>query len=358
MIPRESSQRLDLIRFPLIVGIVFLHNYEAKVALSAGDMGIAQPHQLEHFVRTLISQGLARVAVPFFFLMSGYLFFAGAAFSKDVYLHKLRTRARTLLLPFLFWNVLTLAVFALAQALPSTRAFLSGNSAAIAGYGPFDYLAAIFGIGRYPIAYHLWFIRDLMILALLAPLIHLAHRISAPLLLAALAVCWLAPAWPFDAPRPDAALFFCLGAFLGSREYDIFLFDRFWAIGALIYVPLVVYHSVVPEAMVPLYSRKIEVTLGLLLAMFLTKRAAAAPRVRDMLLSLSGASFFVYASHEPLLTISRKVAYRYLAPESSLLSLALYFMIPAAVVAFQLLIYRKLSASLPGFANAITGGRR
>ncbi|MBU1229077.1 MAG: acyltransferase [Proteobacteria bacterium] len=358
MIPRESSQRLDLIRFPLIVGIVFLHNYEAKVALSVGDMGIAQPHQLEHFVRTLISQGLARVAVPFFFLMSGYLFFAGAAFSRHVYLNKLCTRARTLLLPFLFWNLLTLAVVALAQALPATQAFLSGNSAAIAGYRPLDHVAAIFGIGRYPIAYHLWFIRDLMILVLLAPAIHYANKISAAVLLTTLAVCWLAPAWPFDAPRTDAALFFCFGAFLGSRGYDIFLFDKFWAICALLYVPLVVYHSIVPESMVPLYSRKIEVTLGMLVAMFLTKRAAAAPRVKELLLSLSGASFFVYASHEPLLTISRKVAYRYLAPESSLLSLSLYFMIPAAVIAFQLLFYRRLAACFPGFASAITGGRK
>lgn len=79
MINAESSLRINLLRFPLIVGVVFLHNYEAAVGFNGGTMtiGLSQNNFVSDFVRYLISKGVSGIAVPTFFMISGYLFCAG-----------------------------------------------------------------------------------------------------------------------------------------------------------------------------------------------------------------------------------------------------------------------------------------
>ena len=72
----ESSVRLSLLRFPLIVGVVFIHAYETMVGFSGGTVGVSQNNFVTEFIRNLISQGFARIAVPMFFLLSGYFFLA------------------------------------------------------------------------------------------------------------------------------------------------------------------------------------------------------------------------------------------------------------------------------------------
>ena len=47
------------------------------------------------------------VAVPVFFIISGYFFFYQTkAFGKEAYSKKLRKRIKTLLIPYLLWNLL------------------------------------------------------------------------------------------------------------------------------------------------------------------------------------------------------------------------------------------------------------
>lgn len=68
----HSSARLSSLRFPLIVGVIFIHAYHAQVGFSSGIAGVGNSGFISEFVRSLISQGIARVAIPLFFVMSGY----------------------------------------------------------------------------------------------------------------------------------------------------------------------------------------------------------------------------------------------------------------------------------------------
>lgn len=71
----ESSLRISLIRFPLIVCVVFIHAYGSTVGMAGMQIGVTNTNFAADFVRNIISQGIARTAVPLFFLISGYLFF-------------------------------------------------------------------------------------------------------------------------------------------------------------------------------------------------------------------------------------------------------------------------------------------
>lgn len=100
-----QSKVIDVLRFPMIVGVVLWHSFfEGIMGLDIPDSGIPIYHTTSFF----ISRILASVAVPLFFFISGYLFFFRTTFSVDVYKKKLKSRIKTLLIPYLFWNFVVL----------------------------------------------------------------------------------------------------------------------------------------------------------------------------------------------------------------------------------------------------------
>ncbi|MBP3981946.1 acyltransferase [Acidovorax sp. JG5] len=207
-IDKASSERLTTLRFPLIIGVVFIHAYNTEVGFSNGVIGIDNTGYWVNFCRNLISQGMARVAVPLFFLISGYFFFIGFSFSAKNYKTKLKSRLKTLLIPFLFWNILTLFLIALAQHIPTTQSFFSGKNASISKFEIFDYFNAVFGIDRSPISYQFWFIRDLIVMVLIAPAIYFLLNKASKIVLLVLFSLWLLSAWPIYIPSVTAFLFF------------------------------------------------------------------------------------------------------------------------------------------------------
>jgi surface polysaccharide O-acyltransferase-like enzyme len=203
MISSESSLRLNLLRFPLIVGVVFIHASATKV-------GLSQPVFIVDFVRNFISS-IAAVSVPTFFLMSGYLFFVKFSWSKQSYIAKLKTRVKTLLIPFLFWNTVAFIIVAIAQAIPATRVFFSGNRPPVSSFTSiFDYLNMLIGITGLPIADQFWFIRDLMILVLLVPFLSIIIRFLPLPFIGVMLACWLTGIWILYVPSSVAVLFFLL----------------------------------------------------------------------------------------------------------------------------------------------------
>ena len=66
-----------------------------------------------------VAYGLCASAVPLFFLISGFLYFTGceSQFGLKDYMAKNRKRLRTLLIPYLLWNIFTLLLFGAVQTL-------------------------------------------------------------------------------------------------------------------------------------------------------------------------------------------------------------------------------------------------
>jgi surface polysaccharide O-acyltransferase-like enzyme len=166
-----SSERLSIIRFPLIVGVVFIHTYGTNVTFSGNQSGIENVGLFAQFIQDVLSQGVARLAIPLFFLLSGYFFFLGLEWTVQSYVNQIRKRINSLLIPFLCWNILILMAYTIIQEIPSTANLLSGEKKNILYYNIFDYFNAIFGITKFPIAYQFWFIRDLMVVSLMSPVL-------------------------------------------------------------------------------------------------------------------------------------------------------------------------------------------
>lgn len=357
MLDSEQSLRLNLLRFPLIIGVIFIHASTSTAVFSDRVIGVNQTDFVTDFIINFISNGVARIAVPLFFLMSGYLFFVGFEWSKERYFLKLRARIKSLLVPFIFWNIVTLTINALAQTIPATKIYFPGNYPLIASFSSFDYLNAVIGFNRLPIAYQFWFIRDLMILILLVPFINIFLKVVPQPFLIIVFISWVLSIWPFYAPSSDATLFFCVGAYLALMNKNLFAVDKYGTMLVLSYLIIAALDAFFIREPFNPYLHKVSIILGILSALLTTKFLSRTESLKSIILWLSSASFFVYAIHEPLLTILRKVSYKLISPETSSLILLLYFVIPIVVIVFSVIAYRVFVGVAPRFTSVVTGGR-
>jgi len=351
------SAETDFYNFPLIIGVVFIHAYGTDVGFSDGNIGVANTGYLVDFCRDLISQGIARVAVPLFFIMSGYFFFLRFSFSLENYKTKMKCRLKTLLIPLIFWNILTLCLIALAQYLPATKMFFSGKSYPISTFGMFDYLNAVFGIDRFPISYQFWFIRDLMVMVLIAPAIYPLLNKAPKIVLFVLFSLWFLNLWPVYIPSAAAFLFFYAGGYVANSNANLFALDRFGPFILLLYLVTLFIDTSTKDYLFNDYIHKVGILLGIDASLFVTNAVVKTIYIKRALLWASGCSFFVFAVHEPLLTVVRKVSYKVLQPSSDLSVLSLYFITPAFVIVFSTLAFIVIKSLAPKFLSVISGGR-
>ena len=96
------SDKLKVVSFISMMLVIFLHAYNLIVRLKTGPVVIDRGYNF--FIQEFISQGLARIAVPLFFTISGYLFFLNLNGTLNEFKEKYRTRTKTLLIPYLFWS--------------------------------------------------------------------------------------------------------------------------------------------------------------------------------------------------------------------------------------------------------------
>lgn len=353
----ESSIRLRLLNFPLIVGVAYIHAFPTVIRYGHASLGTNKVNFLTDFVRVLISQGVARIAVPLFFLMSGYLFFYGFTWSWRAYGNKLASRVRTLLVPYLFWTMLGVLIAYVGQSIPASRDYFSSGGPLIADYSGFQLLNAWLGITSAPESYHFWFIRDLILLMILSPLLVVILRYAALPFIAVLFLLWITSTWPIYTPDVVGVLFFSVGAWVGLRGGSLFAFDQYGRWFLLAYLPILLADVIWNDAVFNTALHRSGVVVGLIAVLYLTKRALRHTRLTGTLLWLSGMSFFVYAAHVPLLGIVRTVAYRYLPLDGPYTILLLYLLLPALVVIFLVGLYQMLARITPGALRVVTGGR-
>ena len=168
-----QSKVIAFLRFPLVVLALFMHCNYTTLGGEWGSLPFASG-----FIQ-VVSQRIAPMACPFFFFISGYLFFKTGFFTMDLYVKKLTRRFLSLFTPFLLWNLLYL-VLVIIIGLFSSRVPILGipieEMSFVNGLKALWNIALIPGGNTLaaPVAVPLWFVRDLMVTVILSPLIYLA----------------------------------------------------------------------------------------------------------------------------------------------------------------------------------------
>src|ERR1017187_8695380 len=311
MLDRNISVRIAVLRFPTILGVLFIHGTTTTMHTAEGVLGTNGSSPVVDVVKYIVASEIAAPAVPILFLISGFLLFEGFEMTWSACKGKLRRRLETLLIPFLFWNLLTLGLLLLGEIRPATRSYFVGNPQwpLLTSFGWMDYLRA-FGIGgAYPIAYQFWYVRDLMGLVLLSPLIWVILKSKAALpFIICVSLLWTIGWWPLLWPNVGVVFFFCLGAYLSSNKMDICILDARgkWIILAA-YIPMLFIDVLSRGSAENNLFHKATILLGITIAWWLTSLVCLNPALTTRLTHLGEASFFVFAAHEPVLTIFRRL---------------------------------------------------
>lgn len=149
MVDAQISSKISKLGFVAAVLVVMIH----------ADVQEGCPESVR-LVKDLVTGGVCGLAVPFFFAVSGYLL-AGHAGEAGWWGSALKKRVWSLLVPYLIWNV----VFFVAD-IPRSGASAFGFATCL-GLNPFEM----------PGVYPLWFVRSLMILVVISPvLVRLVRR--------------------------------------------------------------------------------------------------------------------------------------------------------------------------------------
>lgn len=353
------SKAITFLRFPLIVAVVFIHSDFNDLMVNGTLLVSAGQFPIYDSAYHLVSNELARIAVPLFFFISGFLFFYHSDFSKKTYVAKLKKRSKTLLIPYVFWNLLVASLLLAVQLLfPSIT---SGRTGRLIDNSWLDWLGLLWTYrDGYPVCFQLWFIRDLIVVVLFSPIIYYLLKYCKVLGIIALGSLWLSGLWQ-DVPGfgVTAFFFFSLGAWfsISQRDFTVDFSSMRWT-ATLIYVALValdtwLWNSQVTDAP---YVKKIGIIVGIVTVISWTAYGIKENRIQPNAF-LAGSSFFVYAYHGMFISFVIKCYAKLLFPIEEWMLLVGYILIPLLTVGIGVCIYALLRKYFPTLTALITGGR-
>ena len=157
---RTFHNKVYWITFLFSVLVIWVHSYNGVLYL--GNEGAAYSVvRLERF----IGNALGQLAVPGFFMVSSYLFFRN--FRLEILKQKWTSRIKSVLVPYIVWNSLYYFGYVIGSRLPVISDIIGKGTI------PFNLPSAVDSVLHYTYNYVFWYLYQLILLIILAPLIYL-----------------------------------------------------------------------------------------------------------------------------------------------------------------------------------------
>ncbi|MBR1447189.1 MAG: acyltransferase family protein [Prevotella sp.] len=290
------SETITFLRFPLTMIIVMYHCYCVQT-----------PNNQPLYAAVTYPFGLmiGETGVPAFFFISGFLFF----FSQRKYSQKLRTRLNTLLVPYLIWNAVVLLGYIALMVVGHPLQIADKN---ILDFQFIDYIRAFVDRGQWehgngqPLLCPYWYIRNLIVLSLAAPLIGIAMKGRKALaILFTLLIWWLS--LPYNGMIAQSLLFFSMGSLFSVNKISPLALTkgRTGHIIIMLWCLAVVYdwlsHFCCP-IWGSLYVHRLVLILNIFMLFYVGSHIFMKYKMPEI---LTKSSFWIYTTHYPLTLLIR-----------------------------------------------------
>lgn len=355
-----QSKTISFIRFPLIVLIVYIHNQGMGTPLGEVSISWANFSDIDAYnlLRLVITEVIARVAVPAFFILSGYLFFFGkTSFSRETWLTALKKRFWTLFVPFVLWNIIAACLARIAN----TSINLNVVSIFLNNCNPSEW-TDFFGKQHnfyFPLNVPLWYIRDLIILCIVSPLIFCSIK-YVPKVFGVFLFFLAVTGYNFDLVgiNYNSLIFFGIGAYFGIYQINILSFGQRYKLPFLI--------STIVLGVLFVYLRSVRGTLFWinypfficfffsLLVLIATSLERGSIRLHPLLVK---SVFFVFALHNMPYFMALPLPWLKFFPSSTLVFAGAYLLTPIIKISLCLLLYIILDKVSPKINGLLSGNR-
>ncbi|MEG0214696.1 MAG: acyltransferase family protein [Hungatella sp.] len=339
---KETQFRNKIYWFTFLfsVLVVWTHSYNSELFLGRMPAAITV-YRIEHFLGDTVAQ----IAVPGFFMISAYLFYRNFTWQKLS--DKWNSRIKSVLLPFALWNAIYYLGYVIASRLPWVSDVLGK------GVIPLDLFTAADAILHYTYNYVFWYLYQLLLLILLAPLLYgvLQHRYVGAIGLIGIA---LAIALGFHIPQLnlDALFYYAVAAYAALHGKSAV--ERVWnkktgQKGLLLFVV-----SILLWYFCPIKTAGITVAFRLMVPIALwvmipeDRLMEAKPWMRY--------NFFLYATHFAMVRLINKTA-AIVLPGSPLLALGIYLSMPIMVTVISFWLGAFLRRYMPQAWRLLDGDR-
>lgn len=340
---KESAVRnkFTLITFVCSVFVVFIHCFNLEtygISENSTDVIERITFAVEDYWPNVL-----HIAVPMFFMVSGLLFFR--TFSIQELLKKWKTRLFTILLPYIIWCTIYYLYMVALTNIPFIKALM--NSTTIVEFSIIEWLKWLW-ISKY---YTLWFLQELIIYIVAAPLIWLLinnHWKKAPTgIIALISIIVFLELTPVEIPYTTGLEVYLIGAYIGLNcRKHIMIKNRIISIVSLIYIVFTLvtafrFWNIATEAllffaiwfacdMIPLEDKRLPWWMSI--------------------------SFFIYVAHDALLEAIEKVILVVFG-KHAIFALLDYILTPLIVELILILVAYVLRRWLPIIWRVLTGDR-
>lgn len=352
----KITDAIKVLRFPLAVLVVYIHYAPFQRvdlwALTAVDRPITTT------LYTLFSFLVGSVAVPIFVAISGYLYFIkiGNHFSRAQYIKQSRKRVYTLAIPYLGWIAITWIAGIIYNLIKYDTTFTQLLSET------WQNLYYILWAG--PLYFPFYFIRDLIVLSLLAPLWHWLIKHTSWVWLVASLLLYFSPIELFTGLSTRLLFYYSLGAFFGIKGYKELTISR--PLGFISILVTMVAASVyiikpVASAWHTPSLKLFEIALIVVLLFGLQGTDTTKPPFA-WCKKMGIYSFFIYSTHQIYIInfargFQERILTHFPAPLDDLLNVVTYITFPLATVAILVVAYKIWAKVAPRSLSLLLGGR-
>lgn len=331
------SGRIDLLRFILILLVVYVHFPLPNAPTHGANLTALEP-------AFVLSETLFRFSVIVLTVLSGFIFFATCA---DQNLTKTITKKiRTLAIPFLFWNIPLVIIMWGMQSFGVT----SGQRLSLVNADATTWLDALFSYSDRPVNYPLYFIRDMFVISLIGlTLSRVIRRHTLPCIIIAMVIA----EYNLDGVlilRTQMLPAFLIGASLSIWSARLDIFDKNILPLSLLLVFLCVAHYYIPLSFGMQYISIVGGITAWTLTAVIEKR-----EIGRFLMPVTNYAFPIYLIHGIIIVAFLAAGIRV---ENNLAGLLTYVIAPAIIVLISISLFYAFRRITPALASFSIGGRK
>lgn len=342
-------RKKTIVSFILSVFVVFIHMSSFSQYTYEG----TDAYTIVNFCNIFFRKSFVLLAVPLFFIVSGATLFRN--YDSIQYKKKLLQKVKTLLIPFICWNIINM-IFSIV----TSYSFVSNY---FAGRQKFEItvLNIFLSIFFYKCNRPFWFVFNLMIFTVLTPIINriITQKSTGVILVVAILILEV-----FDVrlPKniffePESIIYYLFGCFIGKHYFNIFTKPskiKMRVLSTILFTLITIYKVLVAYKLIELL-KSIDIIITILYCLsfwvmidvFINK-ITVKPYMNT--------SFFIYAMHVNISAIIIKLFYL-LMPQYPLMSILNFIICSILSIILICIICKFLDRFFPRTYRVLSGNR-